>query len=327
MDQQFISEYKETGKPAEPLVSIIVITYNSAQYVLETLESAKGQTYANIELIVSDDCSNDSTIEICRKWIAENGWRFKRVELLTIEYNTGIAPNCNRGVKTATGEWIKLIAGDDSLEYDIIAKYIDHVKNHSYVDCLYSNVREYDELFIDAQAIPIKDFKSLKFNSEETNADDQFKLLLRSNCVWTSTLMIKREIITQIGGFNEKYPFFEDRPLLLELTKRGYKIYYLDQIGAKYRRHALSVQSNSRNKVYFSKFQSNKLEFFINEYLDHYTKNEQIELVYTLRKNLLIKKMFFNHKNLLIVFISRILDLLPKLYVLLNKRVWKLQLL
>ena len=48
----------------KPLVSIIVITYNSAKFVLETLESAKAQTYQNIELIISDDCSSDNTIEI-----------------------------------------------------------------------------------------------------------------------------------------------------------------------------------------------------------------------------------------------------------------------
>ena len=98
-----------------PLVSIIVITYNSSKYVLETLESAKAQTYQNIELIVSDDCSTDNTVEICHNWIEQNKERFVRTELITVEKNTGIAPNCNRGVKAAKGEWVKLIAGDDVL--------------------------------------------------------------------------------------------------------------------------------------------------------------------------------------------------------------------
>lgn len=71
-----------------PLVSIIVITYNSAKYVLETLESAKAQTYQNIKLIVSDDCSTDNKIEICRKWLEKNKGRFVRTELITVEQNT-----------------------------------------------------------------------------------------------------------------------------------------------------------------------------------------------------------------------------------------------
>ena len=60
------------GVIKKPLVSIIVITYNSAKYVLETLESAKNQTYQNIELIISDDCSIDNTVDICTRWLNEN---------------------------------------------------------------------------------------------------------------------------------------------------------------------------------------------------------------------------------------------------------------
>ena len=53
-----------------PLVSVVVITYNSAKFVIETLESVKSQTYKNIELIISDDCSTDDTVERCRLWLA-----------------------------------------------------------------------------------------------------------------------------------------------------------------------------------------------------------------------------------------------------------------
>ena len=58
-----------------PLVSVVVITYNSCKYVRETLESAKMQTYRNIELIVTDDGSTDATVDICRKWLEANGDR------------------------------------------------------------------------------------------------------------------------------------------------------------------------------------------------------------------------------------------------------------
>ena len=52
-----------------PLVSVVVITYKSANTILETLESFKQQTYKNIELIVSDDCSPDHTVEVVEEWI------------------------------------------------------------------------------------------------------------------------------------------------------------------------------------------------------------------------------------------------------------------
>mgnify|MGYP000958323009 FL=1 len=68
-----------------PLVSIIVVTYNSSLFVRETLESAKRQSYNNIELIITDDASTDDTVKVCREWIANNKNRFVRVELKTVE--------------------------------------------------------------------------------------------------------------------------------------------------------------------------------------------------------------------------------------------------
>src|SRR5438309_3687253 len=95
-----------------PLVSVIVLTYNSAITVLETLESIKQQTFRNIELIITDDCSKDNTVEICSNWLNSNKGIFVRVIILEVDKNTGTSANCNRGLKASTGQWIKFIAGD-----------------------------------------------------------------------------------------------------------------------------------------------------------------------------------------------------------------------
>lgn len=49
-----------------PLVSVVVITYNSSKYIVETLNSVKKQTYKNIELIITDDCSTDNTVSVIK---------------------------------------------------------------------------------------------------------------------------------------------------------------------------------------------------------------------------------------------------------------------
>ncbi|MDP5081486.1 MAG: glycosyltransferase family 2 protein [Winogradskyella sp.] len=108
-----------------PLVSIIILTYNSSKYVLETLESAKAQSYRNIELIVSDDCSTDNTVEICEIWIEANKDCFIKSEIICTETNTGIPANCNRALNNAKGEWIKYIAGDDILEKECITSFVN----------------------------------------------------------------------------------------------------------------------------------------------------------------------------------------------------------
>ena len=63
-------ELGKIEKITKILVSVVVITYNSGKYVLETIESTKTQTYQSIELIISDDCSTDNTVTF-----AEIGWR------------------------------------------------------------------------------------------------------------------------------------------------------------------------------------------------------------------------------------------------------------
>jgi alpha-1,3-rhamnosyltransferase len=99
--------------PKKPLVSIIVITYNSGRYVLETLNSIWYQTYEDMELVVSDDFSTDDTLVLCKKWIAAHKTRFTSCKIIESDENNGITKNCNRGLYASSGQWVKIIAGDD----------------------------------------------------------------------------------------------------------------------------------------------------------------------------------------------------------------------
>lgn len=292
-------------KNNNPVVSIIIITYNSSKYVLETLQSALSQTYLNIELIISDDCSTDDTVKICQNWLTKNRKRFNKAELITTTKNSGIASNCNRGAKSASGEWIKIIAGDDVLENDIIERYIKYIRLKGEVSILYSNVRIYRNEFTENNLLPEVVLNKLPFNQNETTAEEQFEILLRSNSVWASTIMIERSILKKVGWYNEDYPFFEDRPLLLAVLKAGYKIHYLDFFGAKYRRHSESVQIN--NQTFLSKNRLDIKRFFISEYLNYYTLKEQKELKREYKKILLLKKIFNNKANVVVKILSRLL--------------------
>ena len=124
-----------------PLVSVAVIAYNSAEYILETLESIKAQTYDNIELIVSDDCSSDNTLDICRKWIDDNQTRFINVRIVESPTNPGQSGNYNRAFDACTGEWIKEIDGDDALMPDCISTYMQYAANHPDVQCIFSKIK------------------------------------------------------------------------------------------------------------------------------------------------------------------------------------------
>ena len=96
------------------MISVIVIVYNSAKTILETLESIYNQTFEDIELIISDDGSTDNTISLAETWTSEHQKRFKKIQILQSE-NTGVTGNCNRGLFASSGTYIQFIAGDDIL--------------------------------------------------------------------------------------------------------------------------------------------------------------------------------------------------------------------
>lgn len=230
-----------------PLVSIVVVTYNSSKYVLETLESAKVQTYQNIELIISDDCSTDNTVEICRNWIEENKDRFVRTELITIEKNTGISANVNRAIKAAKGEWIKGIAGDDILLPNCIELNMQEVNKNSEIKMLFSDMAYYNETFSEENLMYVRDFIYHPITKRNITAQQQYKLFQGSECyLSTPTLFIHRSVYENYGYYNEKYTI-EDWPFFLNVTKNGCKMYYLNKSTVCYRVRHHSVSHNFKS--------------------------------------------------------------------------------
>jgi alpha-1,3-rhamnosyltransferase len=221
------------------LVSVVVIAYNSSRYVLETLESVKAQTYQNIELIVSDDCSTDNTVELCKNWIEVNRDRFVRVELITIDKNTGISPNCNRGYKMAQGEWVKGVAGDDTLLPNCVEDNVHFVLTHPDAKVVHSKALVYlnsfdDNNFVNATTVN-------EFFTEQYTAREQFSILSFKNYIFALTVFIEKKTWIISGGFDESIKLSEDYPMWLKLTYNGIKFHYLDALTGNYRSHNQSM--------------------------------------------------------------------------------------
>lgn len=229
-----------------PLVTIIVITYNSAPFVLETLESARAQTYRNIELIVSDDGSTDGTIEICREWIARNGVRFVRSELLTVPENTGIPANCNRGVSAAHGEWVKLIAGDDALYPTAIEQNITYLQVHPHISVLFTAFNEFDVDLKESCFIRKRPKSNQRYFYETYSARNQFEHInTKGFASLAPSMFISQATLHEVEGFDERFKLIEDFPLYHKLTNKGIKLWYSDIVTVKYRRHLSAVDSSN----------------------------------------------------------------------------------
>ena len=246
-----------------PLVSVVVITYNSSKYVIETLESIYNQTYQNIELIITDDCSNDETLELCIQWVKEYSDRFVRTKIIKSHKNTGVAANCNRGYRESKGEWIKGIAGDDILLPNCIQAYINYVYTTNNIYICVSKAQCFhlskNGQFVYGDIIPSKENQHIY----EEDSIEQLKILLKGNIIVSPTMFVKREIFLKYP-FKEIYKFMEDIPFLIDITLNNIKIHFLDDVTVLYR---FSSQSLSQvNSTFFpTRMFETKAIYFLNE--------------------------------------------------------------
>lgn len=223
-----------------PLVSVAVITYNSSRFILETLDSIKNQTYQNIELIVADDCSKDNTVDICKEWIEINKPRFHDVKLVTTERNTGTAGNCNRAITSSTGEWFKIIAGDDLLCDDAIENYVKFVISGNIQVCFAEAIHFSGDISEKKYTYEKIDIEKVAFGKGVT-AKDQYDILKRQFIGSGPAFFAKKEVIQEVGGYDERFPLQEDYPLFIKIAKAGYRFYIMPEVAMYKRNYSDSV--------------------------------------------------------------------------------------
>ncbi|MFN7676314.1 glycosyltransferase [Flavobacterium sp.] len=236
------------------LVSVSVITYNAASFVEETLESIFNQTYGNIELIVSDDCSKDNTIEIVQKWSEQEQVkaRFKDIKIVTVPNNTGVSANCNRAIAASTGEWIKFIAGDDILLPTCIEDNMNFVAENSNAMIIFSQVDVYQDIFEHnnyQKTIPAIYPDNLMHKS--FYAEEQFKILVQSDRInYTPSYFFNKQTILSVGGYDEKNQLVEDYPMWLKLTKAGIRLFYFHKPTVGYRIHSKATNNTGDDLLF-----------------------------------------------------------------------------
>lgn len=228
-----------------PPISVAVVTYNSSATIIDTLESIKNQTYNNIELVVSDDCSSDDTISICKKWIDENKGRFLKTKLLEIERNTGVAANNNRAIQATASRWIKPIAGDDKLVPSALEEFYFFVKENPDVRICVSDL----EVFSDEVDVPSSTISTYKshFECVKESYERQLYRIKYEMRIAGPGLFIQRALFNEVGGYEEKYPLGEEWPFFYKILMKGVRIYPVDKKLVLYRYSHNSLLRKKQN--------------------------------------------------------------------------------
>ena len=201
----------------KPLVSIIIPTYNRANVLARSIYSVLNQTYNEIEVIVVDDSSTDSTIEII------TGINDPRLKLIRLPINSGPSAARNAGIKASTGEYIAFQDSDDEWFEEKLEKqmhYLGHaITNDNRVAACYSRY--------------LQTFKGKKQVFPPGQSADLsgsiYESLLYKNKISPTTLLIRKKALDDVGYFDETLNKLEDWDLALRIAAR-FHIAFLDEV-------------------------------------------------------------------------------------------------
>ena len=191
------------------LVSVLLSTYNSEETLGESIDSLLNQTYKNLEILISDDGSIDSTIEICKKFQLKD----ERILLFRNKKNIGLTKSLNNLAQKASGSLIARHDADDISLPDRIEEQIQ---------------------FMNKKRLDAVTTRSLVKQNNRKRPGISFyipdKLLInRKNPFIHGTLIIKKNVFQEIGYYDERFYFAQDYKLFYDLLNNGYKVRTLNK--------------------------------------------------------------------------------------------------
>ncbi len=159
----------------------------------------------------------------------------------------------------ASGDWIKLLAADDTLKPDCVQDNMLWIALHTEVKILFSRIEVYKNTFEPHNLLETTpdDFNNQRgIMASHRGADSQYRMLLLSDRIhYTPSVFLNRETLLSVGGFDERFRMLEDYPLWLNLTRSGNKLYFMDKVTVNYRQHSAAINNtgslNLINPNYF----------------------------------------------------------------------------
>lgn len=209
-----------------PIVSVLMSVYNSEPYLAQAVESILYQTLPDFEFIIIDDGSTDRSLSILQNYAAQD----QRIRLISRE-NRGLTRTLNEMLNLAQGEFIARMDADDISFPERFAYQVEFLQRHPDVVCV-GGAHE----LIDAQG------RSLFFSFVPSqNEDIQQSLLGGTSQLCHPCVMMRREAVVKVGGYDETFKTSQDLDLFLKLGEVGELANINDTFLIRFRMHQGSV--------------------------------------------------------------------------------------
>lgn len=312
------------------LVSVIITTFNSAEFIERSLTSVLEQTYKNIEIIIVDDNSKDNTLDILKKYEDQ-------INVIKKEKNLGPANSRNLGLKSCNGDLVCFLDADDYWKKKKINEQVKYAKQYPDINIFSNNV-----LSINKNKIISKRFSSEKIFKNKYQTSGIVLNYIRESGRYSfhppSVIMIRKKVFTDHGMYNENLKSVEDSELILRWIISGEKIYYNDEALAFYEvsnqeslTKNLTLWSQNHFKYWFS-FNFSNLNDITKKKLIKMRKNTLLQSIFVLLKrgeiSLARKYLFSFYLNLIGIkwILLMIMSLFPiKYFIRLYKKILKLK--
>lgn len=220
-----------------PLVTVIIASYNHARYIEASITSVINQTYKNIELLVIDDGSKDDSPAVLKRLQEQYGFD------LRFQANQGLARTLNDAIARAKGDLIVPFGSDDIMLPHRIATQVEYMNGKPEVGICSANIETIDQ---DGKVMGAREQRNRNLPFRRLDFDDLF--LDRKPGPMAATLMLRREALEKVGGFNADIRL-EDVYIELSIARAGYFIDVLGEVLAQYRDHPTNTFKNGRFMV------------------------------------------------------------------------------
>lgn len=274
---------------SEPLISICIPTYNGSQYIEKCIESCLAQSYRNIEIIVCDDCSSDSIVNVLNPYLKKD----YRITFYQNEKNLGLVGNWNKCMNYASGEYIKWLFQDDWMDVNAIEEFVE-IANKGYDFIVSKRNFILNELATDEDKMYYsKKVKTLEnyFNQDEIGCyfpTSKIKDIVVSNIALNfiaepSLIFFKRTLIKEVGLYDHLFHQICDLEYNMRLASKV-GVYVLNKPLCHFAIHAQSTTNANVNNKYF------QLRFIEQAYyaykLIHHNSFKSIQNLFSLKQKL-----------------------------------------
>lgn len=230
-----------------PLISILVLSYNNFEFYEQCFKSILNQSYNNIEIVISDDCSTNFKKNKLLEYINTNKKdNIKNIIINVNDKNLGVVKNYNKAIKLSSGEYIFYLAIDDILyDSDVIKDVVENFKETN--ELIFTGYRDLynEDMTLKLKTLPREN--EVDFIKNLHGYDLYEKLCLGSFIAGCCT-PFKRDVLKN-GYLNEEYFHLEDYPRYLNLLKNDIDIGFFDRKLIKYRQGGITTIGSISEKL------------------------------------------------------------------------------